>query len=292
MSPVSVLRTPLLEPIRDLFESCKRDLLVASPFMSGFGVDVLRKALEQCGSVKPTLTVLTNVSVKSLADGTLDLDALAALLGECDRRRVQNLPGLHAKVYASDNLKAIVTSANLTRNGLVANYEYGVMLLDPADVGAIVEDMVAYGALGADLRLSDLTELAERAEELRSARRMSEAELRKGKAWRDLSSKIDGLQNDLLRKRVRSQSVNAVFADTIRYVLRRGSLATKDLHARVQAIHPDMCDDSIDRVIAGVRFGKKWKHMVRNSQQSLKRRGEIEWVDGKWQLSKQQEQRP
>jgi hypothetical protein len=45
-----------------------------------------------------------------------------------------------------------------------------------------------------------------------------------------------------------------------------------------------MCDDSIDRVIDGVHFGKKWKHMVRNTQQFLKSRREIELREGLWRL--------
>jgi len=31
-------------------------------------------------------------------------------------------------------------------------------------------------------------------------------------------------------------------------------------------------------------IGKMWKHMVRNTQQFLKRKGEIEFRDGTWQL--------
>ena len=44
---------------------------------------------------------------------------------------------------------------------------------------------------------------------------------------------------------------------------------------RVAAIHPDLCDDSVDRVINGIHFGKKWKHAVRTAQQSLKNKGTI-----------------
>jgi hypothetical protein len=36
---------------------------------------------------------------------------------------------------------------------------------------------------------------------------------------------------------------------------------------------PDLCDDSVELVIHCERFGKAWKHHVRNAQQNLKRGG-------------------
>lgn len=70
-----------------------------------------------------------------------------------------------------------------------------------------------------------------------------------------------------------------------RYVLRtHGPMATRDLHPRVQQIHPDLCDDAVDRVIDGRHYGKRWKHRVRAAQSPLKRRGAIERVDGQWRL--------
>jgi hypothetical protein len=55
----------------------------------------------------------------------------------------------------------------------------------------------------------------------------------------------------------------------------------------IQEIHPDLCDDDVDRMIHGVRFGKNWKHAVRAAQQQLKRNGSIALQDGPWALSAQ-----
>jgi hypothetical protein len=52
----------------------------------------------------------------------------------------------------------------------------------------------------------------------------------------------------------------------------------------VEGTHPDLCDNSIDRVINGVHFGRKWKHMLRNAQVFLRRKGLIELYDKKWRL--------
>jgi hypothetical protein len=54
----------------------------------------------------------------------------------------------------------------------------------------------------------------------------------------------------------------------------------------VQALHPDLCDDLVDRVIDGQHFGKKWKHAVRTAQQHLKRQGQIELHEGRWQITR------
>lgn len=62
-------------------------------------------------------------------------------------------------------------------------------------------------------------------------------------------------------------------------------MSTAELHPLVQALHPDLCDDGVDRVIDGVHFGKRWKHMVRNAQQHLKSQGRIRLEDGRWFLS-------
>ena len=233
------------------------------------------------------MTILTSVSVRSIGDGSLDLESLLAFCRQYQKCRVQNLPGLHAKVYIADQSRAIVTSANLTRGGLVGNLEYGILIQNARTVVGIHSDMSDYASLGADLALSDLEELAARAEELQSAANDSERALRHSIAWKRLSSRVEALRDNLLRTRIRAKSVNSIFADTIRYILRQGPLNTVDLEYWVQATHPDMCDDTIDRVINGVRFGKKWKHMVRNSQQFLKRKGEIEFRHGFWQITGQ-----
>jgi hypothetical protein len=62
-------------------------------------------------------------------------------------------------------------------------------------------------------------------------------------------------------------------------------MATEQMHPLIQAIHPDLCDDSIDRVIDGKRFGKKWKHAVRTAQQQLKKRGVVKYEEGLWRLA-------
>lgn len=71
------------------------------------------------------------------------------------------------------------------------------------------------------------------------------------------------------------RSANAVFGDAILFSLRRGPLKTETIHERVRRLLPDLCDDSEELVINGERYGKRWKHGVRNAQQYLKRKGVV-----------------
>ena len=83
------------------------------------------------------------------------------------------------------------------------------------------------------------------------------------------------------------ESTNSIFARTILYLLRGNPMTTQDINERIRGIHPDLCNDGVDRVINGVRFGKKWKHSVRNAQQFLKRGGQVELVEGYWRVAKE-----
>jgi hypothetical protein len=76
-----------------------------------------------------------------------------------------------------------------------------------------------------------------------------------------------------------------VFEKTILYFLKReGPMTTRQLHPLVQSVHPDLCDDSVDRVIDGQHFGKKWKHLVRIAQSHLKLKGMIVLQNGLWMV--------
>lgn len=131
--------------------------------------------------------------------------------------------------------------------------------------------MEDFGALAAEMQ--DLRALFQRAE--RSVRT---------RARRAFREKLELTHVRLLRHRAKGKTTHAIFSDTIRFLLAKGPLRIEELHPLIKLLHPDLCDDSIDRVIDGVNFGKRWKHYVRNSQQYLKRHGEIRFDGTRWHL--------
>jgi hypothetical protein len=92
-------------------------------------------------------------------------------------------------------------------------------------------------------------------------------------------------EDELVAFRLAGGPITTVFEKTVMYLLRtHGPLSTQQIHPMIKAIHPDLCDDSIDRVINGQHFGKKWKHAVRRAQSHLRDSGEIELVQGLWRI--------
>ena len=146
---------------------------------------------------------------------------------------------------------------------------------------AIRQDIEGYASLGVALDHPALMDMATRAARLSDLRHQFEGSMRAA-LRAEFEEAIEKTTRELLERRVRGHANNQLFARAILYALREGPLTTDDIHPRVQALYPDLCDDSEDRIIDGRHFGKKWKHLVRDAQQYLKRRGEIALEDGKW----------
>lgn len=279
-----LLRSPIANEFRSIASECERSFFVASPFINAFGVELLANSV---GSRNRNIEVqvLTNINVRSLQEGGLDAQALVNLCRHIESTGISSLQGLHAKVYVVDNRIALITSANLTRGGLLENYEYAIRIDNVQIVQTITEDMRLYANLGNVFTLPTLVQLAQDVVELRSLQLELEREQRKVALTRQVVQRQRTIEDRLLSNRVRERTINSIFAETILYLLRSGPMTTVELETRIKEIHPDICDDSIDRVINGQRFGKKWKHAVRNAQQFLKRRAEIIFQSGKWSLS-------
>jgi hypothetical protein len=228
--------------------------------------------------------LLTDLSPLNVAQSATDPDAIrqmSAVLPDC---RVIHLPRIHAKVYVQDGETEIVTSGNLTTGGLELNYEYGLKVLDGATATAIRQDIEEYSVLGALVTNDALRAYGETADELRQLYAIQERAVRRGddRLRRALLAAAD----KLISLRLARGPMHTVFAATIQYLLTKyGPMPTVELHRRIAAIHPDLCDDSIDRIIDGKSYGKKWKHAVRTAQQQLKKRKIIRLVRNDWKLT-------
>ena len=232
------------------------------------------------------LDVLTNLHADSLIAGSVDSGALAWLCQQIPGATIRHLPGLHAKAYVADGHTAIVTSANLTHGGLIRNYELGIAITDPKAVSEIADDLEEYGNLGSIVPPDALAELDDKAKDARQ---------RQGIATHSVPdtvrAEIDAILDDMderlkLLRTIPGESTTAIFGRAVRYILRQhGPLSTRDINPLVQGLFPDMCDDSVHRVINGVSFGRRWKHQVRNAQQQLQRNGVIVRDGNRWRLT-------
>jgi len=274
--------SPWLESFEAFARSIRQSALLVSPFIGSMPLQTLNSILPRDRLAQ--IEILTNLSVTNLVEGSTSAHAIADFCRWLPITKVRHLPGLHAKVYIADERQAIVTSANLTEGGLRRNYEYGIVLTEPALVASIARDLRSYGELGIAISLAQVDELARISEDLQT-RRSQLVESATQTLRHEFQSRVEAATETLRELRARpGESTNSIFARTILYLLRRDPLTTREIHPLVQSIHPDLCDDTIDRVINGVHFGKRWKHMVRNAQQSLKSQGLICFDGRRWQL--------
>lgn len=285
--------SPFGPRMREFMEQLENDCVICSPFITlGPARELVQVAETKGVQADLRLEVITDISVENVLHRATDLAALQLLADHIPHAKILYLPGVHAKVYVSGDQRAIVSSANFTEGGFNRNLEYGVAVSDPNVVRAIRCDLDAYAQLGAAVSRDRLQGLSTAVESLRAA--VHEEQLRIKAQIRRVTDELRReTEDELIRLRVHGRSVYAIFAETMLYLLRRHALTTAEIHAKVQDIHPDLCDDTADRVIDGQHYGKLWKHQVRTAQQHLKARGLIGYDDHTrtWSLTPQDEQR-
>lgn len=281
---VFAVRSPWTATFEKLVSLVESDLLIASPFITRSAASRVISRLEQRGN-RDLLSVrlITDLRPDSVLAGGMDLDVLTELGKRLPGFKLMHLPGVHAKVYVADRKMAVVSSGNLTESGLNRNVEYGVALLGEEIVGEIRSDFEGYASLGAQISVSEVASLSAEMDELRTLFQNAQRSVRV-RARRAFDEKLKSARLNVLRQRAKGQSTHAIFAATLKFLLRNGPLSTAELQPLVQLLHPDLCDDSVERIIDGVYFGKKWKHHVRGAQVSLRRHGEIRFDGARWHL--------
>ena len=282
---LQTIKSPWEEGFYDLLGSARRNLLLVSPFMKQAQATKLIERLDVSG-VTPSIQVgiMTDLRPDSILAGVIDVESLLAFARSTPNLTITYLPNLHAKVYVADDHTAVITSANLTDGGLRRNFEYGVVATDPSTVAQIRNDMQDYAALGSLVMKDSLESMARIANDLKGLRQQAENSIRQ-KFRKAFNEKLEEAKIELLTLRAEGKTTHGIFADTILYLLARKPMRTTEMHPMIQRLHPDLCDDSEDRVIKGVHFGKKWKHYVRTAQQHLKRKGLIAFDDPYWRLT-------
>lgn len=282
---MELLRSPWASSFDALLNCARTSLVLCSPFV---GREPCRRIAERCrreaDGEAPTILLLTDLSRDNLVSGATDAEAIADLCSQVPSSEVRFLPSLHAKVYVADTTCAVVTSANMTLAGLSRNLEYGLRITERSTVEQVRSDISAYASLGSTVSTVQLQRLAQIATDLREMRLAADRSVR-ARIRREFQRRLEHAETEVLRVRAAGRSAHAIFADAVLFLLRRGPASTKQLHSAVQAIHPDLCNDAVDRVIDGKNFGKKWKHAVRTAQQHLKKSGMVRYDGRMWSLS-------
>ena len=282
---MELIRSPWAEIFESFGRSIRHHAILVAPFITK--EPLARLATSLGGRNHPKIELLTNFAVDSLLQGSVDTSSVASFCRSFPNTKVRHLPGLHAKAYVADDEVAIITSGNLTHASLHLNYEYGIQISDSNLVRQIARDLRDYGALGSEVSLAELDQLTQIADALR-ARHAETLRAARLNVKKEFELQIEVAHEALRYLRAKpGESTSSIFSRTIVYVLGNGPLTTDQIHPLVEAIHPDLCDNTVDRVINGVHFGKRWKHWVRSAQQRLKAKGLVKYSDDKWFLAQE-----
>lgn len=275
--------SPVRAGLLEVLIRSRDELFLASPYVKTNEMDWLLGHVSKRKIRLPRIRLMTDIRSENVLSGSLDLEALLLLFDHEPNAEIINLPRLHAKVYIADSSFALVTSANLTRPGLDSNYEYGVGFDNLNDVKLVRDDLETYSRLGGCVSREVVSTLKAAADEVRP-----EYNAVKGEAVRKLRLKVGKAlavaENQFLQAHVGQRTAHSLFSDALLYCLSKRPASTRDLHEQVRTLLPDLCDDSRDLVINGQHFGKKWKHTVRTSQVSLRRKGIIKLIGKEWHV--------
>lgn len=283
---IKLLQSPWGQYFDILIEEAVSSLVISSPYIGRGPCERILAIETKSEKIKPfSILLLTDLSRNTLLSGATDASAICDMAKAFPQMEVRFLPSIHAKVYIVDNKIAVVTSANMTNGGLLRNFEYGVKIADRNLVRGIKNDITEYAALGTRIELDKLKFLAHISRELVQVRAKAEKSIRSS-LRREFERRLENFDDEIIRVRAAGRAPHAIFADAILYLLKPRPMATVELHPLIQKIHPDLCDDNLDRVIDGRHFGKKWKHAVRTAQQHLKKIGQIELRNGVWFIKK------
>ncbi len=168
------------------------------------------------------------------------------------------------------------------------NYEYGVGVNDSFAVARIRSDVLDYSGLGALVSRQSLLEYCQIAERVSKVLSESDGCHRKACPRRVSRPLRSWRRPRLIRLRLAKGPLPSIFSKAISFFLKRdGPLKTTQIHVRIENTYPDLCNNAVDRVIDGMRFGKKWKTRCRTVEQHLKQKGLVEYVNGGWRLTTQ-----
>lgn len=284
MQEIVALQKHWKSHLAELLSDAKSDVLITAPYITQAGTAFVQQNLSESVRLDGRLTILTDLSPVNVAQGSTDPNALLGFFQMAPQVQIFHLPRLHAKVYVADAERAVVTSGNLTAGGLNINYEYGLDVTHLATVEAVRYDLSQYTQLGVKVSEDELSLYSQIAEEVKATYQQQQKAVTKS-ARKSFEEALQKANDGLIKLRLAEGPIHTVFSKTILYLLRKeGLLTTQQLHLLIQQLHPDLCDDSVDRVIDGRHFGKKWKHAVRTAQQHLKKDGAIELTHGQWTL--------
>lgn len=226
-----------------VLDAANQRLLICAPFITSAEMTrVIERLKAKDNFRRMSVDLMTDLRPDAVLGGSLHIQALLDFLDAGFEARITALSRVHAKVYLADTNKAWITSANLTTAALEHNLEYGVFIEEPSVAEKVLRDMNDYSQLGSVATRRQIQNYATVVQALRADyeqhRRSSDARFR-----RQFQERLEQASVEAIRLQVGSRSAHAVFADAVVFVLRSGPTTIREIHPRIQALLPELCDD-------------------------------------------------
>ncbi len=123
--------------IRMELSKAQQEILISSPWIT-YIVDELSRFKKKGNKNEPRIKIITRLLKEDIDKGVTVLEKFRVLKDKFGAEiRYNN--DLHAKMVIIDNSVAIISSANLTKKGLYANYEAGICLREPQMINKIAQ---------------------------------------------------------------------------------------------------------------------------------------------------------
>ncbi len=135
---MKIIRSPWRNELMELVENAKKNIKIISPYIKENIINQL--LLKKQNQAK--LEIITSFKFSNFCSEQSDLSVFNRIIEIGGKMKINSQ--LKANIYIFDDKKAIISSANLSDEGVDKNFEYGILVDDKTLVSEIVSD---YNAL-------------------------------------------------------------------------------------------------------------------------------------------------
>jgi hypothetical protein len=133
-----LVTTPSLQFLLDMVSVAKNEIIIVSPWITRSTLQKIIDATKHDENIR--WKVLTRGNHDDFCEGLSDIDAFKLMI-ENKSFDLRANRRLHAKVYIVDGELSLVTSANLTENGMRLNPEVGVASQEPSEASELIKEL-------------------------------------------------------------------------------------------------------------------------------------------------------
>lgn len=131
---MKIIRSPWKNELMELIENTKKSIKIISPFLKE---DIIKELLSK-KQKQVKVEIITSFKFSNYCTTQSDFFVFKIINETGGRIKIN--PQINANIYIFDDKKVIISSGNLSANGLLKNYEYGILLEDKTIVAEVVSD--------------------------------------------------------------------------------------------------------------------------------------------------------